>query len=102
FATANANNGGGVKLFHVSSFELCSWGRRREFQGLAGPTLLSEGFCSWNDATLGRSCMDDDAGRGSCRPAPEYQNKTEASMHYIIQLLAAILIGTAIGAVLSQ
>lgn len=23
-----------------------------------------------NDATLGPSCMDDDAGRGSCRLAP--------------------------------
>src|SRR5690606_34967623 len=40
--------------------------------------------------------------RGDARAARRLKILKEASMHYIIQLLAAILIGTAVGAVLSQ
>jgi hypothetical protein len=50
------------------------------------------------DATLGPSCMDDDAG--CIRAARELNQETGASMHYIILILAAMLVGTAIGALL--
>ncbi len=43
--------------------------------------------------------MDDDAG--SHRAARAYkQNKNGASMEYVIQVLSAILVGTAIGAII--
>jgi chromate transport protein ChrA len=45
--------------------------------------------------------MDDDAG--GVRAARAYsQNKNGASMHYIIQILAAILVGTAVGGLMSR